>query len=133
MYNRRHSAPKTFRENRLAGKGFGARLRALRQKKNERQSDLAAAVGVHLIQVGRIERNAVNPSVSVLIKLAEHFQVSLDFLVYGNKRESTLAGFDDPELLLLFREAAKLAPLERITFKKLAGDFLLGKKSEAMD
>ncbi len=66
--------------------GFGVRLKRLRQDRNITQSELAAQLGVVPSAVGKYERipNAY-PSVDALIKIADFFGVSIDYLLRGTK------------------------------------------------
>ena len=66
--------------------GFGERLKRLRQDRNITQSELAAQLGVVPSAVGKYERipNAY-PSVDALIKIADFFGVSIDYLLRGTK------------------------------------------------
>lgn len=60
---------------------IGSRISELRKKKNWSQSDLAKAINVSRIIVGRYERNEAAPSIDIAKKMAEAFEVSLDYLV----------------------------------------------------
>ncbi len=45
------------------------------------QDDLVKKIGVHAPVIGRYERSEVKPSIEVAVKIAEAFEVSLDYLV----------------------------------------------------
>jgi DNA-binding XRE family transcriptional regulator len=62
---------------------FGRRLKALREERKETQVELAKAVGTDSGSVSRWERDRVWPHPAELIKLAEHFGVTLDSLMRG--------------------------------------------------
>lgn len=57
------------------------RLRSIRLNRRERKEHVAVAVGCSYSMVSALERGAVNPSIDLLIKLARHYEVSLDALV----------------------------------------------------
>lgn len=59
---------------------FRTRLRALRQEKKETQSCVAKEIGTVLRHYQRIELGEGLPGFDVLIALADHFDVSLDYL-----------------------------------------------------
>ena len=59
---------------------FKIRLRALRKERNETQTCVAKAVGTVLRHYQRIELGEGLPGFEVLIALADHFTVSLDYL-----------------------------------------------------
>ncbi|SKK25915.1 putative transcriptional regulator [Mycobacteroides abscessus subsp. massiliense] len=54
----------------------GARLRALREERNQTQLDVARAVGVHRTYLGRLEAGRKNITLGVLYGLADHFGVT---------------------------------------------------------
>ena len=63
---------------------FGARLRKLRRDKEMSQADLAKYLGVVASAVGKYERLPDSyPSVEVLLKIADYFKVSTDYLLRG--------------------------------------------------
>ena len=66
--------------------GFGDRLKKLRREKDITQSQLAEVIGVVPSAVSKYERiEASYPSVEALIKIADYFNVSIDFLLRGIK------------------------------------------------
>ena len=56
-------------------------LKELRSHKNITQSDLASALGVSLGAVGNWESNKRMPDYETLKKLADYFNVSIDYLL----------------------------------------------------
>lgn len=65
-------------------KGFGARLRLLREKRRLSQNDLANMVGIHLSQLGRIERGTCLPSAETVLALARALRATTDALLRGD-------------------------------------------------
>lgn len=59
---------------------FPTRLRELRKDKKVSQTVLANNIGVALKQVQRYEAGENDPTLSVLVALADFFDVSLDYL-----------------------------------------------------
>ena len=59
---------------------FSERLRSLRKDAGITQSALGEEVGITLKQIQRYERGENEPTLSVLIALANYFDVSLDYL-----------------------------------------------------
>ncbi|NJM80719.1 MAG: helix-turn-helix transcriptional regulator [Flavobacterium sp.] len=53
----------------------------LRKEKDWSQSDLANKTGISQVMVGKYERGDASPSIEVAKKIADAFEVSLDFLV----------------------------------------------------
>ncbi len=65
-------------------KDFGNRLKKLRQNAGLTQSELSDLLGVVPSAVGKYERLPDSyPSIEVLIKLADYFKVSTDYLLRG--------------------------------------------------
>ena len=66
--------------------GFGERLKRLRKDCDITQGQLAEAIGVVPSAVGKYERiESSYPSVEALIKIADFFNVSIDYLLRGVK------------------------------------------------
>lgn len=64
--------------------GFGERLRRLRKEHDITQGQLAEVIGVVPSAVGKYERISQSyPSVEALIKIADYFNVSTDYLLRG--------------------------------------------------
>lgn len=65
---------------------FGERLRRLRLSRDLSQGELASRLGVVPSSVGKYERVANSfPSVEVLIKISDFFDVTLDYLLKGTE------------------------------------------------
>lgn len=61
--------------------GVGARLRALRQQRDTTLTDLAAATGISVSTLSRLESGSRRPTLELLLPLARAHGVSLDELV----------------------------------------------------
>jgi len=57
------------------------RLMFERRKKNLTQTQLAEAIGVSRITINKWETGKSTPSVEMLLKLSEFFNVSVDYLL----------------------------------------------------
>lgn len=66
------------------GTGFGLRLRGLRGFRGWTQADAAKAAGISLNAFSNLERGEADPTMDTLVKLADAFAVSLDWLVRGD-------------------------------------------------
>ena len=65
-------------------KDFGSRLRKLRRDAEMSQAELAEQLGVVPSAVGKYERLADSyPSVEILLKISDYFNVSTDYLLRG--------------------------------------------------
>lgn len=60
---------------------FKERLRQLRKEKKETQAQFAAAIGVQARHYQRFELGENLPGYANLVALADHFKVTLDYLM----------------------------------------------------
>lgn len=85
----------------------GARLRQLRKNKGVTQQKLADYLSVNLSTVGKWEIHNVTPATDLLVKLADYFEVTTDYLL-GSSDSFTASPTALPEaqkvLLDLFRQ-----------------------------
>ena len=77
------------------------RIKDLREDRDLRQSDLAAATGIDQRTISNYETGKTSPDAYALIKLADYFGVSVDYLI----------GRTD---LDLFTEDRRIKAIERI-------------------
>jgi transcriptional regulator with XRE-family HTH domain len=61
----------------------GERIAHLRRDQGWKQKELAARIGCTLQQVSKLERGCWMPRVSVLVRVAETFNVTADYLLTG--------------------------------------------------
>lgn len=75
----------------------------LRKAKNWSQADLATKINISQVMVGKYERGDALPSIEVAKKIADAFEVSLDYLVGEGINSSfdkkTMQRIQDIELL----------------------------------
>ena len=65
---------------------FSEKIRKLRRDKNVTQKELAEYLGVHAAAVGKYESSQNSyPNVKTLIKLADYFKVSIDYLLKNER------------------------------------------------
>ena len=69
--------------------GIGKRIKKLRFDKEITQEELGKIIGVSTSMVGMYETNARKPSYDVLIKIADYFEVSTDYLLGRGGYEQT--------------------------------------------
>lgn len=80
--------------------GFGERLRRLRKDLDITQSQLAEVLGVVPSAIGKYERIPQSyPSVDALIKIADYFKVSIDYLLKGAEAIPTVSNNINGHLL----------------------------------
>lgn len=81
---------------------FGDRLKELREEKEMTQEELGKLLNVSRQTISGYEAGAIEPSISNLIKLANIFNISLDYLLGRTKERYNLNLKDkkNKELLL---------------------------------
>ena len=80
----------------------GRRIKELRLARGESLQDVASAVGVSKAHIWELEKErANNPSMALVTRLADHFAVSIRFLI----DEDIEAPDADEELARMFRQA----------------------------
>jgi len=84
------------------------RFRTLRSKTNLSQKDFAQSIGVSQSVIAEIERGSREPSRSVLVAIAEKYQVSLDWLLLGVGSIDSVQRKENPEVEALKKEIALL-------------------------
>ena len=60
---------------------FFQKLKALREGRGQTQSQAAEAIGITLRQYQRFERGEQKPGFDNLLRIADHFEVSVDWLM----------------------------------------------------
>ena len=73
------------------------RIRALRESAGLRQIDVAAATGIDQKTLSNYETGKTNPDSYALIRLADFFGVTIDYLVC---RVDVIGSSDDSEILI---------------------------------
>lgn len=63
---------------------FGKRLQELRKERGLSQKDFAMAIGYSQSQISQWETNVNEPTASALIKIADYFNVAIDYLLGRN-------------------------------------------------
>lgn len=78
---------------------FGERLAALRNEKGLSQYELAEKLAFSRGQIGNYEQGTREPDFANLIKIADFFQVSIDYLL-GRSDDRSFKGTGHPDLRL---------------------------------
>lgn len=71
-------------------KEVGERIKELREKKGESQTELADDIGLTQNSISKIEKGNTMLTLQNLILIADHFNVSYDYLCKGIETDSTL-------------------------------------------
>ena len=64
---------------------IGDKIAELRKRKNWSQADLAKAVEASRDIIGKYERNENSPSIEMAVKIADAFDVTIDYLIGNGK------------------------------------------------
>ena len=103
------------------------RIKELREEKKLSQDNLAKLIGTSQRNIGRWENEENEPTYSQLVKLADFFDVSIDFLVGRDDMESvqraSASGFS-PEELELLKNYALLSDVERRAVQNVINGFI---------
>ena len=80
------------------------KIKELRKKNGWTQDQLAKKINVNGRSIGRYEIGGVEPSSSILGRLAEVFNVSVDYLLFDDAEEKISNKITDKELLKRFEK-----------------------------
>ena len=100
---------------------LGRRINELRLPRGESLQDVASAVGVSKAHIWELEKGRTdNPSMALVTRLADHFAVSIRFLV----DEDIEAPDADEDLARMFRQARELDANDRQVLDDMLQSFL---------
>jgi len=102
----------------------GKQIQELRKTNNLNQSQLAEKIGVSLTQLQRYENKGVQPPADILKKLADTFNTSIDFLVYGDSGQKAQQSIKDNDLLSQFKAVEELDGKDKSTIKDIIDAFI---------
>ena len=95
---------------------FGRKLHDLRLGKRMSLQDVANAVGISKAHVWNLEKGlSENPSIELVVKLADLFRVRVADLVGEDPNAET----EEPEMVALFRDLKQLSDRDRQTIEVL--------------
>ena len=105
---------------------LGERVHRLRIKAGQSLQDVAAATETTKAHIWQIEKGrAKNPSMALVRRVADHFKVSLSYLV----DEDAEAPDIDDDLKRMFRQAHDLEDQDRAALDAMLQHFLTQKKA----
>jgi transcriptional regulator with XRE-family HTH domain len=93
------------------------KLVALRKERNLTQKELAKSIGVHFSHMSRYERGISLPSIDVVKKIAQVFNLSTDYLLLDDAQAILETKIPDVELLQLFKVISQMSEQERAAIK----------------
>jgi transcriptional regulator with XRE-family HTH domain len=98
---------------------LGKRIQDLRKQNGITQQELAGRVRISHPQIVRYETKGVQPPADVLARIADVFDVSIDFLVNGDKSQRAQQTIKDAELIKNFKELDQLPEEEKKSILKV--------------
>jgi transcriptional regulator with XRE-family HTH domain len=104
------------------------KIKQLRQEKNWSQAQLGEKMGIHQKQISAYERGRNIPSTEVLIKIADIFDVSLDFLAFEAQGKPPKLAIKDKKILRRLEEIDKLSDKDKGTIIDILDTFILKNK-----
>lgn len=104
---------------------FGERMKRLRLERAWSQGQLAQKLKVHQKQISGYERGVHLPSTDLLIRIAELFNVSLDYLAFDNWEDIRQVQIADRDLLQKLEELDKFSEQDKSTVKAVLDTFIL--------
>jgi transcriptional regulator with XRE-family HTH domain len=102
----------------------GMQIQKLRKENNLNQSQLAEKISVSLTQLQRYENKGVQPPADILKKLADTFNTSIDFIVYGDSEQKAQQSIKDNDLLSQFKAVEQLDSKDKSTIKDIIDAFI---------
>ncbi len=109
-------------------KGFGSRIKQLRKQRKWTQKELAAKLDVRFPQLNKYECGLHTPPLEKLIKLAEVFDTTVDYLLTGDHSEER--PLHNLRLLERFRALEEFNAEDRDTIIKLIDAMVVKNKVE---
>ena len=96
---------------------LGDRIKQLRQQRGWSQAQLSKKLNVHQKQISGYERGIHNPSIELLVRMAELFNVSLDYIAFDKREEKNIIPIADRELMQAVQQIDQLSAEDRATIK----------------
>lgn len=104
---------------------LGERIKRLRQERNWSQTQFAQKLKVHQKQISGYERNVHVPSTELLIRMADLFNASLDYLAFDDREDLQQVQIADRDLLQKLEAIDRLTDADRTTVKAVLDTFIL--------
>jgi transcriptional regulator with XRE-family HTH domain len=111
---------------------IGQRIRKLRKEKDWTQKELGNRMGMDHRNVTKYETGAAKPSVKVLKRFAEAFEITVDELLYDASQVKPEYLIQDNELLRQFREVEKLDEDDKTVVKRIIQAILMKKQLQEL-
>lgn len=103
---------------------LGKKVKRLRQERGWSQEQLAQKLNIHQKQISKYERGIHIPSVEVLVHIASIFNVSLDYMTFGDSENTTHLHIADRELIRRLHEINHFSEQDKTTLKAVLDVFI---------
>lgn len=104
------------------------KLKTLRQNKRWTQKELAEKINTDKYNISRYECGLTTPSLDMIIKLANIFQTSIDYLVFEDDKDGIIK---DPTLRRYFEKIENMKDDDKEAIKKVVEAMIY--KTESID
>lgn len=104
---------------------LGDRIKQLRQRRGWSQAQLSKKLNVHQKQISGYERGIHSPSIELLVRMAELFNVSLDYIAFDNREQKNIIPIADRELMQAVQQIDQLSAEDRATIKAVLNTFIV--------
>ncbi|MCP4138565.1 MAG: helix-turn-helix transcriptional regulator [bacterium] len=111
---------------------FPERIKYLRKNKGWKQSDLAEKAGIDRNMISYYEKGKYVPSAEALIKIAEVFDISIDYLLIDDIPEKPLRQKIDSELLQKVIDIEKLSGKDKESIKHIIDSLITKNKMKKL-
>ena len=102
---------------------LGEKIMVLRKQRKVSQKDLAKTLGINPSNLPNYESGRYSPSLDMLVKISDFFDVSLDSLV-RNRASDDLLKLQDHDLIRITKQVDELDPKDRETIKAMIQSFV---------
>lgn len=99
---------------------LGEKIRRLRKEKDWSQTQLGQKLGLHPKHISRYENNVHNPPIETLVRIAELFGISVDYLLTEQPKTISGTAIKDNKVLEYFDAVDKMEP----EYKKMVFDLI---------
>ena len=99
------------------------RIKVLRKEKKWAQSELAKKIGADGRQISRYENGKITPSVETVIKIAQIFEVSTDYLLKENSPKKSFV-FENKEMQTFIESFQKVSDEDKKCLNYIMDSFL---------
>ncbi len=104
---------------------LGEKIKTLKINEKLTQMQLAKIINIHYTHIGKYENDLQIPSTDTLKKIANHFSVSVDYLLGDEDKGEIRVSFQDEELLKQFKAIEFMPENDKNVIKELINAFLV--------